>query len=75
MKKALYALAMLTVGGFVLAAGMPAHAVGASADAASVETQQTERTSANVHYQNVDQTPRGRWRCWWRNGERWCGWW
>ncbi len=75
MKNTLYALAMLAAGGGILTAGIPGNAIGAGANTAPLEASQTDRAATGAHYQQIEWNPRSRWRCWWRNGERWCGWW
>jgi hypothetical protein len=68
MRNTLFALTIAAAGGFAFAACAPGSAVSAGNGA-------TPQDAAQAQYQQVEYNPRARWRCWWRNGERWCGWW
>lgn len=68
MKRTVFALAMLVAGCYAYAANTPGIALAALANA-------PQAASGATQYDHVEWNPRARWRCWWRRGERWCGWW
>lgn len=71
MKKTLYAVAVLAAACCLLSATSPGYAITSPASAASQNT----GGASGSQLQPIEWNARARWRCWWRSGERWCGWW
>lgn len=84
MRKLLFALAVVVMGGFAFASGTPASAMSAGAVTGLSDLVTSKATTENVHwrpywhrhghYRHYRRSYRHHRRCWWRYGRRYCRW-
>lgn len=73
MKKTMCALTMLGVSCCAFTASASERAT--ATDTPPATTSRNGNAATSTQHVQVDLNSRARWRCWWRRGERWCGWW